>query len=117
MTYQSFIEREATRMGSDGCSLVSEIYHWCCLEHDCAYRTHKDPHDAYCWYLNGVLNYWAAAKSITKSEADARFRKAMQERSKLGRFSPVSWLRWVGVKVGAKKAWKKGGTYAGVALP
>lgn len=103
--YWSFIEKEATALKSDGCTLVSELFHICCLEHDCAYKLHKDPRDAYRYFEQGCTNYWDLASPISRGEADKRFRKCMQERSKLGRFSPVSWLRWVGVRVGASRAW------------
>ena len=87
--YWSWIRWLAERLKSDGCTVVSEMYHECCLEHDIAYRTGHDPRELY---------YKGRVVPISRRETDARFRKCMQSRSKLGRFSPVSWFRWLGVR-------------------
>ena len=98
MTYKEWVEAEADFIRSDGCTLVSELYHWACLEHDLAYTYGRDPKDAY--------NVgWGNAKAITRGEADKRFRKAIQSLSKLGRWSPVSWGRWLGVRMGGYFLW------------
>ncbi len=62
---------------TDHCSGVAEWYADCCREHDFNYRT----------------------KIVSRAEADRRFRQCMQSKSKLGRFSPVSWVRWSGVRL------------------
>lgn len=106
MSYTDFIEREAAALRSDGCTLVSELFHWCCSEHDVAYRRKKDPRGAYFYWAKGCVNYWDLAKPISRREADRRFRECMQEKSHLGKGSPIAWLRWIGVRAFGSGAWK-----------
>lgn len=80
----------AKNLNSDGCSWVSELFHDCCLEHDIHYRLGSDIY----------------GKPITRAEADRRFRHCMQRHSKLGRFSPISWIRWAGVRLFGSNAYK-----------
>lgn len=61
---------------SDHCTGVVDIYADCCLEHDIHYR----------------------CKDISRRAADAAFRRCIQSKSKLGKLSPVSWFRWLGVR-------------------
>lgn len=81
--YWQAVRRVAASLHSDGCSVVSELYHDCCLEHDIHYRTQRQ--------LDG--------KFITRSEADKQFRVCMQSRSPFKWFSLVSWIRWAGVRI------------------
>ncbi len=81
--YWDLVVAKADELKSDGCTLVSEMYHICCQEHDVHYRTGKTVY----------------GDPISVRDANARFRQQMQARSKLGKFSPVSWLRWIGVTV------------------
>jgi hypothetical protein len=74
---------------SDGCTGVKDIYVECCWEHDYHFR--------YAETLDGT--------PISFEEANKQFRKCIQSRSKLGRFSPLSWWRWVGVSLGGRVAW------------
>ena len=74
---------------SDGCTGVKDIYVSACHEHDFHYR--------FAHTFAGTPE--APGESITKSEADTRFRQVMQWQSPLGRFSPVSWIRWSGVRL------------------
>jgi len=69
---------------------VPDFFRLGCLEHDIAYRTHRDP-----------VGY-----PITKKEADKRFRWYMQNNSIFGSFSPVAWVRWLAVKGLGGAAWK-----------
>lgn len=68
---------------SDGCSLVLDIYLRCCVIHDWYYRTH--------------INF--DGSPITRAEADMIFRQCIQRKSVFGRFSPMSWWRWAGVRL------------------
>lgn len=67
---------------SDGCSGVPDIYGDCCIIHDLCYRF-------------GIDVYGNKVKKITSDEI---LRKCMQGKARLGRFSPVSWMYWLGVK-------------------
>jgi hypothetical protein len=76
---------------SDGCTGVKDIYVECCWEHDFHFR--------YGHTLDG--------DPITFKESNAQFRRCIQSRSKLGRFSPLSWIRWAGVTLGGKHIWDR----------
>lgn len=67
---------------SDGCSDVPDIYGHCCVGHDLCYRF-------------GIDIY---GNKVKKTDADAFLRRCMQRSSRFGRFSPVSWLYWAGVR-------------------
>lgn len=88
--YTKTIKEQAKELKSDGCTGVSELYRPACLEHDIAYRTGKDPYGF----------------PVSRREADKRFRWHMQFLSPAGTFSPVAWGRWIGVRIGASKAYK-----------
>jgi hypothetical protein len=75
----------ANRLQSDGCTGVADIYLDACLEHDIHWRL-------------GTTIY---SVPITTAQANRRFRKVIQSRSRLGRFSPISWVRFLGVTIGA----------------
>lgn len=81
--YWVAVYARARQLKSDGCSGVPDLYVECCWEHDLAYRT----------------GHTLTCEPITRVEADAEFRRCIQARSRLRRFSPVSWVRWVGVRV------------------
>ena len=68
---------------SDGCTGVKDFYRDCCVIHDLAYRY--------------AINPWGA--SVSRSQADAGLRACIQSKSLLGAFSPVSWVRWAGVRI------------------
>jgi hypothetical protein len=104
--YWDWVRVEASRISSDGCTLVSECYHDCCLAHDLAYKHGKDPYHAYKLYAKGVLNYWERANSLTRSQADAAFRACIQQKSPVGMWSPMSWIRWLGVRVAGWQFWR-----------
>jgi hypothetical protein len=82
--YWDLVRAKAKELNSDGCTVVADIYVDCCFEHDLAYRT-------------GLTVY---GDPITRKEADVRFRKCIQSHSKLGKFSPLSWVRYAGVRLG-----------------
>mgnify|MGYP003524634728 CR=1 FL=1 len=85
------VQDRAIELKSDGCTGVPDFHLKCCLEHDAHYRLHCD--------MDG--------NPITKSEADKQFRLCIQQESKLGRFSPMSWWRWLGVKWFGRHSWTK----------
>lgn len=103
--YWDWVKSECKVIGSDGCSKVPDFYLAACQQHDCSYYYAKDPVDAYRHYRTGSADPWKDATPITKAQADAAFRKEIQERSIIGVFSPLSWWRWAGVKWFGKKAW------------
>ena len=76
---------------SDGCTGVKDIYIHACWEHDFHYR--------YAVTLFG--------EPITFNEANARFRQVIQGSSKLKWFSPISWIRFAGVKMFGKPIWDR----------
>lgn len=81
--YWDKIRVKAKQLGSDGCTMVSDIFLDACLEHDIH------------WRLGTTIN----GDKISRRQANARFRKVIQSRSKLGLCSPISWVRWLGVSI------------------
>ncbi len=88
MTYREWVIDKAEELGSDGCTGVSGLYRWCCLEHDALWRlgTRRD------------------GTPITKVEANEVFRSCIQRSSPFGWWSPLAWIRWVGVQWTAHRA-------------
>lgn len=104
--YWEWIESEAALIGTDGCSKVSGAYRRCCLQHDLSYYYAADPSMAYRIYRSGdTVTYWQAATPLTRATADAQLRRCIQSQSRLGFFSPVAAWRWLGVTLGARRAW------------
>lgn len=83
--YWVIVRKAAAALKSDGCTGVKDFYKDSCLEHDIHWRTGRT--------VFGV--------PITTAQANTRFRKVIQSRSRAGRFSPLSWIRWAGVSVSA----------------
>lgn len=88
--YWESVRQSAAELGSDGCTKVSQMYQDCCFEHDIAYKTGATVDKA----------------PVTRAEADAAFRRCMQQKSRLGRLSPMSWWRWIGVRLFGGSSWK-----------
>ena len=88
--YWQRVRDRAAELQSDGCSGVPDFYLDCCLEHDIAYRTHKN----------------IFGEELTKAQADAHFRRCMQARSTFGVLSPMSWWRWLAVRWLGGKSWE-----------
>jgi hypothetical protein len=88
--YWNRVRGVAKDLESDGCSWASEMFQDCCFQHDIHYRLGTD--------LFG--------KPISRREADLRFRLCIQHRSKWGKLSPISWLRWAGVRIFGRRAYK-----------
>lgn len=100
MKYKAWVETEAKKINSDGCTIVSELFHPCCLEHDLGYHYKKDPRIAY-------LYGWDKAPAIPRGEVDKRFRNCMQMSSPLKDYSPIAWIRWLGVRAGGWVPWMR----------
>lgn len=81
--YWVLVRDRAADLESDGCTGVKDVYVECCYEHDISYRTCAD--------LEG--------EPTSKKQDDARFRECIQERSRFGKFSPMSHWRWLGVHI------------------
>jgi hypothetical protein len=90
-SYHDELQALAESIGSDGCTHALEVDVDCCWEHDWAYVTGTTP--------RGVV--------VTKAEADQRFRDCAQRRSSFRYFSPLSWWRWAGVRLGGRGVWSK----------
>lgn len=81
--YWDRVEQTAKDLNSDGCTDVMDFYVDSCYEHDIHWRTGET--------IDGL--------KISKSQANTRFRKVIQSRSKLGKFSPLSWIRYSAVSI------------------
>jgi hypothetical protein len=103
--YEKWIREEAVKIHSDGCTGVRDWNLDCCFEHDLGYFYGKDPQDAYQCYLSGIKNPWLVAAKSSRSSIDARFRACNQGKSKIGKLSPLSVIRWVGVRLFGGPLW------------
>jgi hypothetical protein len=90
--YRKWLEEEAAKVGSDGCTCAAEWKKICCLEHDLSYYHGKNPRWAY------YLKSWTLAYSISRLEADNHFMECS---------GGLSWWRWPAVRIGGWLAWKK----------
>ena len=99
--YYKWITAEAQKIVSDGCTGVPDFHLHCCYEHDLAYYYGKCPRDAY------RLGSWTKGVPLKRATADKRFRECIQKQSRLGKLSPMSWWRWMGVRLGGGKIWNK----------
>lgn len=105
--YWNWIRSEAALVDTDGCSAVTGLKVECCFEHDLGYWFARDPRDAFRRFREGALDPWGEADRITREEVDRRFRRCLQTRSTLGRWSPMAIWRWLGVRIGGQDAWEK----------
>jgi protein-S-isoprenylcysteine O-methyltransferase Ste14 len=106
LLYWDWIRHEANRIGSDGCTVVSEYCRDACLQHDLCYKYQRNPRSAYTRYVKNLRHKWMEADPISREEADRQFRDTLQSLSPLGRWSPVSWIRWAGVRIFGRIYWK-----------
>lgn len=98
--YWVWIRQEAERVGSDGCTFVSEWNQACCFEHDLACRFGRDPYSAFVLALNGDANPWLHAPHMSRRKADKMFRACNTEDS--GFWGDVrGYVRYLGVRLGA----------------
>ena len=100
--YWAWVDREAKRLNSDGCTGVLDIFVWTCREHDCHYRLHT--------FLDGAPITWDQANYVLRE----RIRQV-----KVKWYNPLTWIknviaweRWEGVEYVfafvSKEAWEKG---------
>lgn len=96
------IKELAEDLHSDGCTGVSQFRAKACLEHDVHYRTGR------WWFVSRLTGRLSPGEPITRKEADHRFRVVLQRMSRFGRWSPMAWWRWAGVRIlpFTKRAWK-----------
>lgn len=90
--YWLLVQQWAKQYKSDGCTGVMDFYVEACWEHDYHYR-----------YGVTLLTH----EPITFEQANSRLREAIQMRSKLRWFSPISWTRYFGVKEFGRGIWNK----------
>lgn len=89
--WRARVRRLAADEDSDVCTAVADLYADCCFEHDHAYRTGTD--------------IWR--RPITRAAADAAYWQCMTAHSYLGRGDPVAWVRWLGVRLFGRRAWRR----------
>jgi hypothetical protein len=89
--YWELVRAKAKELKSDGCTSVADFRIDCCYEHDIPYATGLD----------------VFGKPQGKAQTDKEFRQCIQERSPLGRLSPMSWIRWAGVRLFGRGIWAK----------
>jgi hypothetical protein len=109
-SYADFVKSEALWIDADGCSGPAAGFRViCCLEHDLAYYYGRDPRAAYRGWRDGVsfALVWTVAPPIDREEVDRRFRTCLQNEASLGKYSPMAWWRWAGVRIGGSRAWNK----------
>lgn len=78
-----YIKSLDSAINTDGCTGVRDFYRECCVIHDLGYRYRIDP--------------WG--RVIGRADVDAGLRACIQAKSWLGKLSPVSWIRWSGVRI------------------
>jgi len=86
--YWTRVEARAKALGSDGCTAVSDRWNLqCCWLHDIMLKTHAD--------MDG--------NAVTRQEADWLFWECNRQRAflRLSWLDPRSWVRYVGVRIGA----------------
>lgn len=103
LKYRKWLEEEGAKVGSDGCTGVAEVYHHCCIEHDLAYRHHKDPRVAY-------LIGWDDCSEMKRSIADQHFKQCIQLSSPLKKWSAMAYWRYFAVRLAGWYSWKKNGS-------
>ena len=106
LLYWSWIKAEAKAINSDGCSWVSELYRPCCLQHDLSYYYAKLPESAYSYYIQDVVDPWEQATWASRLDADQGFKACIQKRSRIKKWSPLSWIRYAGVRLFGSGIWE-----------
>lgn len=102
LSYWAFVEREAKKIHSDGCTGVSEWHRECCFEHDLACYYGKSPRSAYAWYCNDPLSaYWEFADEMSRRQADYQFATCNLAWSPKPVGKVRSLVRFIGARIGA----------------
>lgn len=106
LLYHDFIREEAALINADGCTGVTNVNGWACLEHDLAYYHGKRPTHAYRKYCAGVEDFWGDAEPTTFEEANANFKRALFRESVFGHLNPLSWVRYAAMRLKkTRSAW------------
>lgn len=90
---QTDFDRIAEFTNSDGCTGVIDFYRNGCILHDFGYRTHLD----------------FKGNKTAKEATDIMLRDYIRSKSWFGKYSPLAWWRWQGVKYLAERAWRTNG--------
>ena len=90
---QTDFDRIAEFVKSDGCTGVPDFYRNGCTLHDFCFRTHLD--------FRGNESTFEAANEL--------LRDYIRSKSWFGKYSPLAWWRWKGVKYLAEKPWDRYG--------
>lgn len=108
LPFEAWIRQEAALIHADGCTGITNINGWPCLQHDLEFYYGKSAVDAYRLYLDGHPEPWGSSKSVTFEEANAHFRAANLRDSALGYFNPMVWWRQFGMRLKkTREAWEK----------
>jgi hypothetical protein len=89
--YWERVRAKAKELNSDGCTGVIDCYVDCCSEHDIAYETGCN--------VDGIPQ--------TRAFTDAEFRKCIQSQSRFKMCSPMSYVRWLGVRLFGRGFWSR----------
>ena len=103
--FWDWVDHEAAKIHSDGCSCVPDFYLKCCKIHDLGYWYAKDPYHAYNLYRQGEAHYWCKARPVVQKNVDAMLRACIQKGSWFGRYSPMAWWRYWALREFGRKAW------------
>ncbi len=93
--FEAWLREWARVAKSDGCTGVADIHICCCFQHDHGYETGTDAYSV----------FMGAPRIVTRAEVDRQFRKCNEKESLFGKFSPVAWIRWLGVRIAGKFLW------------
>lgn len=104
LSYHEWIENEADLIHADGCTGVTNVNGWPCLQHDLEFKTGRSAAAAYNYYRWGHEDYWAKAPQITFEIANAHFRAALFRESALGYLNVFSWARYVAMRLKKTRA-------------
>lgn len=82
---------------SDGCTKITQLHQHCCWQHDYGYQTGFQARSV--WSGNPIV--------ISRKETDVEFRQCNESEDPLGRFSPLAWWRYAGVRLFGRFFYKK----------
>lgn len=107
MLFPDWVLYEAKKINSDACTKSFDFHVQCCYVHDLSYYYGRCACCAYKLYLNDSKDVWGEAPTATRLEIDQTFRNCIQTKSSVRKASPLSWVRYAGVRVGGWWAWRK----------
>jgi hypothetical protein len=109
LDFEAWVKQEASAIGTDGCSKVTNFHGFCCLVHDLEFYYARSVHSAYKLYRMGIAYPWTSpdCAEVTFKQANEGIKRCIIARSKMGMWSPVAWWRYWGTQKGAKGAWEQ----------